>query len=257
MAFVALQINGASSRTKIKTTDGGGTANATTGTILIDALDEENFTAGAETTTNPVEDGADITDHIILKPTTLSIKGVVTATPFGLASSIAGATSSVASSIGAGLGSALGNVTKAVGGVASAVGGGLAGKSLAGLLGQEGDRNLEDVVNAFRSIRDSKKLVTIQTGLQLYTDYVLTNFSVSRDKTTGGSIRVSLDFQEFITASSETALVNVPIPKSKNALKNQNKGRKVAKTEPAKQDTYRSLAKSGLTAVKGFFGAGG
>jgi len=257
MAFVALQINRTNSRTKIKTVDGGGTANATTGTILIDALDEESFTAGAETTTNPVEDGADITDHIILKPTTLSIKGTVTATPFGLGASIAGATSSVASTIGAGLGSALGNVTKAVGGVAAAVGGGLAGKSLAGLLGQDGDKSLEDVVNAFRGIRDSKKLVTIQTGLQLYTDYVLTNFFCSRDKTSGGSVRVTLDFQEFITASSETALVNVPIPKNKNALKTQNKGRKVAKTEPAKQEVYSSILSKGKEAAKGFFGLGG
>lgn len=250
MAFVALQVNNANAKTKLKTTDGGGTRNATTGTIIIDALESESFGATAEMTSHPVEEGADVTDHVIIKPKTLSIKGKVTMTPFSLASSIAGASTSVAAGIGAGLGGALGNVTKSIGGVAGSAAGGLAGKSLAGLLGQDGDRVLEDVVNAFIAIRDSKKLVSIQTGLQLYTDYILESFRCDRDKSTGGSINVTLEFKELITAASETALVNVPIPKEKKALATQNKGRKTPET-PKAPETNATIFKSLVNAAKG------
>ena len=213
-------------RTSISYPSGKNANGSVNSVIILDTLDKESFNAPAEPTNHPVEVGGDATDHIILKPKKLSIEGTITSTPFGLGGLIRGTVSSVGAQIGAGLGSALGNVTKSLGGAGGAIAGGLAGKTLAGLLGQDGDRDLQDAVNQFVAIRDTRQPISVQTGLKLYSNYVLSNFTASRDKTTGGSIKVSLELQEFMTASTVTQLVSLPIPKKKNALAKNEQGRK-------------------------------
>lgn len=184
--------------------------------IFLDATVKEAFTATAELTKHPVEDGADIADHIIIKPQGLQVSGIVTQTPFpsALAGLLTGVGSTVASSVGSKLG--------AFGGAVGALAGAQGGSSLAGSVFKSKNRNLADVAAEFVAIRDAKQPVSIQTGLRLYEDYVLTAISINKTDKDGGQIAVDLTFEEFITVDSE--LTDVPIPKVKGAVGKANQG---------------------------------
>lgn len=184
--------------------------------MILDATMKEDFTATAEMTKHPIEDGADATDHVILRPTTLSISGIITETPF---EGIAGIVKTAGASIGAAIGSSLG----VFGGVAGALAGAQGGKTLAGAIFGSSDRVLSAVSKELVAIRDARQPIDIQTGLDLYKSYILTSVKVGRDQKTGGSIKVDLEFGELILVTSQTA--RVPIPKVKGGLPGQNNGK--------------------------------
>lgn len=51
------------------------------GELKLDASVQEDHTASARITTNPVEDGSVVADHVVLEPETLSIDGIITDDP--------------------------------------------------------------------------------------------------------------------------------------------------------------------------------
>ena len=53
------------------------------GNVELDATIDESHEWKAEATSNPVEEGAPVTDHVIEQADKLSIKGFVTDTPIG------------------------------------------------------------------------------------------------------------------------------------------------------------------------------
>lgn len=197
------------------------TANGIAAAVLLDATLKESFSADSELTQHPVERGADISDHIILKPQSVSIEGKISETPFSIGGQIAGVVSTVASKVGQQLGGALGGVA------ATAV----ASKTLAGVLSPnsvtrssvsdtESSRSgiglpnenirLRDAVQEFLNLRSAKAPVTIVTGLKIYKDYVLTSFSVDKDNSMGKSLVVNLKFVELQLATVETIGINIP-----------------------------------------------
>lgn len=230
MAILALLL-GSGKGTKIERNVNGKTLS-----MILDATVAEDFTAEAEPTEHPVEDGADIADHVILKPKKLTIRGVVSETPFSVGNQIAGAAASIAGKIGEG-------VAGALGGTVATIGGGKIAKSLVGMVADT-DRDLQDVVNELLAIRDAKLPVTIQTGLTQYKDYILTGMQVTRDKSVGRAINVSLNFKELLIAKSEV----INIPKIKAALPTKNSGRKVAKEATGEK------GKKGRSILKNLFG---
>ena len=60
------------------------------GNIELDAVLDENHEWSAEATSNPVEEGAPVTDHVIEQSDKLTIRGVVTDAPLNASSSILG-----------------------------------------------------------------------------------------------------------------------------------------------------------------------
>ena len=60
------------------------------GNIELDAVLDESHEWSAEATSNPVEEGAPVTDHVIEQADKLSIRGVVTDAPLNASSSILG-----------------------------------------------------------------------------------------------------------------------------------------------------------------------
>jgi len=60
------------------------------GNIELDAVLEENHEWSAEATSNPVETGAPVTDHVIDQADKLTIKGFVTDTPLTISQSVQG-----------------------------------------------------------------------------------------------------------------------------------------------------------------------
>lgn len=60
------------------------------GNIELDAVLDENHEWSAEATSNPVEVGAPVTDHVIEQSDKLKIRGFVTDTPLNLSQSVSG-----------------------------------------------------------------------------------------------------------------------------------------------------------------------
>lgn len=209
--------------------------------LILDGTVKEVFTATAEATQHPVEDGADVTDHVIIRPDGLSISGIITETPFGgLSDLIKASGATVASAIGG----ALGPFGGAVGAIAGAAG----GKSLAGSIFGSTDRVLSAVCKEFVNLRDARQPVDIQTGLQLYSGYIFVSFTATRDQKTGGSINVDLEFKELILVESQTT--QVAIPKVKGALQGANKGRQ------SKSPLSDAAGGQGASLLKQIFGQG-
>lgn len=207
--------------------------------MILDATLKENFTATAEPTQHPVENGADVTDHIVIRPNGLSLSGKITETPFaGVADLVKAAGATIGSAVGAALGP--------FGAAAGAVVGGIGGKSLASSIFGSSDRVLSAVAAEFVKLRDARQPVDIQTGLQLYKNYALASFSCTRDQKTGGSINVDLEFREIIFVASQTT--SVAIPKVPGALGALNKGRQ------SKEGLSDAVNGQGSSLLKKLFG---
>jgi hypothetical protein len=208
-----------------------------TSSLFLDATVAEKFSAPSEVTEHPIEEGGEISDHIIIKSQKLNIQGIITETPYTVGAQVAGVISTAAARIGQSIGGSVGAVLGAVG-VSKAVtmAGIITPKSVTGqaIIDEERDDReqnnlpgdnirLRDAVAEFLNIRASRQTINIITGLKLYKNFVMTGCEISRDKTSGQSISVSLEFMEVRVAESDQ--VKVAIPSTKNGLKKQEIGR--------------------------------
>ena len=133
------------------------------GNILIDAFISEDHEQSGSITRYPVEEGSDISDHIILDPDKLTIQGIVG--PKELTE-----------------GSQFVNTTRSV---------------------------FTDITN----LRLSKTLVSVVTGLKVYENMFITNFSVPRTAQNGGSLLFNMSLEQSRIVSSQV----VQIPKTQIA----------------------------------------
>lgn len=190
------------------------------GKIDLDATIQDTHEYANKVTEFPVEDGSVISDHIISEPVRLSINGFVTNSPVSLLG--------VASNILNGLGTA--RVQNAF-------------DELLRL--QEGVKDDKGIIQ--------RELITVVTGLRVYTNMVMVSLSVPRDRTTGDSLRFSAEFRKIEIAKSEfVAVENLKTDSQKTGPSTVAKGRQTpgeasAETQTA---TRRSWAKSGLDSLK-------
>lgn len=211
--------------------------------MSLDVTKSEILDADIELTDHPVEDGADISDHAIIKQRKLTIEGTMSSTPLvfsaaGIGAALGGiGVKTVAAGIGSKIGGALGPGLQAAGGTAIAgtvgtIGGALAGKSIAGLFGDSSGDRLQDTIKEFEHIRVSKTPLTIQTGLTVYKGFILTNYKITRDSSKQ-KIKCNLSFKElFVVASVKTT---VKIPSILSAVDKAGQGRKVAEALSAEK----------------------
>lgn len=227
--------------------------------IPMDCILNEQLDVPAEITEHPVESGAPATDHIILKPKTLTIEGIISATPIDLSSALQGAVTAVGGALtGAALKTIGGSSAGKFGTVSGSVVGGLFGKSVAGLLGVKTNENrLADAVTELIAARDSKAPVVMQTGLRTYpgeqgVEMYVKNVTIKRDQSTGDAIRVTVVFQEIIRVTSQLAVLSYP--KKSSGAKKKNAGRKEASVLEAAKN--KSISASLYDSVTGFFTGG-
>jgi len=143
--------------------------NTTTG-IVVDATISEEHTSSCDLTENPVEDGAKVTDHVQLKPSELTIEGVISDSPLGYA--------------------IIGNIQNLV-------------RSVATLFGRSSRST--DAFNNLRKLQESRKPFTVITGLKRYTNMIMTDLSVPRTATTGGAIHFRAVMKEIRIVKSKSA----------------------------------------------------
>jgi len=140
------------------------------GGIQLDAVISESHVNEVSLTNNPVELGAEITDHAVVQPKRLNIVAQVSDTPMGLA--------------------AFGQIVDLV----------------TGLFGTSTTDNItrsNAAYNAIVQLQEAREPIELQTKLKLYTNMIITNVSVQQDKNTSRIVRMSIDVQQVIITQSE------------------------------------------------------
>lgn len=210
------------------------TRTVTMNVLQIDATLSETHDSDVDIATHAVEEGVDISDHIRIKPVSLTIDGIVTDTPFTIQAQIAGVLSSGAVA----LTSKLGAFTGLAGGV-------ITGAAIGKALGLSSNR-AKDAYHFLRELQLQRQTFNVVTGLKLYRNMVLESLSVPREVSTGKAIRFTARMREIKIVSMELVKIPEAIIDSvsgHSASSHKNLGRKT-KTAPdeIKQKRAKTLA---------------
>lgn len=141
------------------------------GGIELDAVLSETHTNTVRLSSNPVELGAELTDHAIVEPKRLNIIATVSDTPLGSA--------------------AFGQIVDLV----------------TGLFGTSTSKNLtrsNAAYNAMLQLMESREPIEVQTKLKLYENMMITGLRVAQDKNTSRIVEMNISLEEVLIAQTET-----------------------------------------------------
>lgn len=151
--------------------------------VRFDSSDKETHTSSVELSEHPVEEGADVTDHIRIKPDEIELNGVISNTPLLFLASLQ-AESPIEGS------------------------------------NERTDDRVEVAYKQLREFQRNGVLVDVITSLRTYSNMVITNIAVSRDARTGNIFDSTISLREMTMATAMS--IDVPVPKdvAKKAKKN-------------------------------------
>ena len=210
--------------------------------FTLDATLQETHNLEAETTDHAVEDGSLITDHVDVKPRQITIEGVVSDTPLNFGASLQGAGAIAGQVVGSKIGGTIGRQAGAIGAGA-----------LIGLLLNRSGSPTKNAYDHFRNLQETRIPFTVITGLNRYENMVLTSLTVSKDTSTGKSLRFSATCKQIRIVSNETVKIPNTVQGITNASSKQNIGRKSAESLT---ENNKTIAKELFDNVKGLFGKG-
>lgn len=144
----------------------------TIGSIQLDSVIYEDHSNNVTITKNPVEAGVDITDHAIIQPKVLSLRGVVTDTPLGQAAF------------------------------------GLLIDSITGLFGTSTSDNVTRSQQAYEALillQENREPIEVSTRLKIYQNMLITNVSTIQDKDSSKAVFLDILLEEIIVTESETS----------------------------------------------------
>jgi len=199
------------------------------GVLTLDASINETHQRNSIVTSNAIEDGTTIQDHIKLEPITLQIEGLVSSNPVNFVQTISGTITSTAAGVVQDL------IPKStVGGLVSQATSQVLG-SVAGLI-TDTPRDPRTAFQYLEQLWSFRIPFTVITALRRYENMAIETLSVPRNATTGRSLRFQLGLKEIRKVQS--VIVRVPAFKVgvKSATSNVEKG-KQASDEAAKNAT--------------------
>ena len=170
---------------------------AVVGLVQFDASLSESHLSEADITDHPVEEGANIADHIRNRPDSIEINGVVTNTPIAYLASLT------------------------------------AKSPLTSDLGSVDDR-VETAYQELLRIKNTGELVEVITSLRTYKNMVLKSVSVVRDQANGNILNTSVALREMLIANALS--VDLPIPAEVVDKVKTKKGKKSKKAATTKQN---------------------
>lgn len=172
------------------------------GNVELDAVLEEGHEWSAEATSNPVEDGAPVTDHIIENPDKLRMRCFVTDAPLNASSSLSNFFSSIVGSLGGG--------SKAF------------------------DNRTQNAFDLLHELLKLKMEMTVYTKHRTYDDMILTNVTIPRSAADGEALEFTAEFIHIRKVA--TQMVDVPdgISSKKAAKAGGADGAIAKKAEPTK-----------------------
>jgi hypothetical protein len=156
----------------------------------------ESYDFNADISDNPVEKGLDITDNINIRPLEISLTMKQSDTPIALPTIIGAAVT------GAGI---LGSQ------VAGAAGQKIASGVTSLLLKKDTKGLSRTCYEEFRKLFESKSLITVQTGLDLFPNMAIASIQFNRNQNTGKSIDFTVRLRQIRLVSS--LAIDVPIKK--------------------------------------------
>ena len=184
------------------------------GGIKLDAVVSEAHTTSVTKTKNPVELGADITDHAIIEGDKITIIAQVTDTPLGSQA-----------------------VTELI-------------SSVSGLFGSSTSENLTRSISAYNAMVELQKLrepLEIQTKLKLYNNMLITNISEVQDKDTSRIVNMIIDLEEVIITESEivqldanSLLSGVTTEQASSAV-NSGRQESITPSPPVESSTLKTI----------------
>lgn len=142
----------------------------TLGGIQLDAVLSESHSTPMRLTTNPIELGADITDHAIIEPIELVLVVEVSDTPLGVA--------------------AFGAIVDLI----------------TGLFGTATTSNLtrsNAAYNALVQLKNAREPIQVQTRLRLYENMLITNIPITQDKNSSRIANMTINLTEALITESQ------------------------------------------------------
>lgn len=197
--------------------------------LEIDTTISENHEYSNDVSDYPVEQGANITDHIKNKPEILRIEGITSNTPIRF----------ITENFSAFLRDDGSNRMQ------------LAYNTLLSYAGYTPSK--QPNVEPIKTIDPS--ILTIVTGLKVYTNMVITSLTFPRTITTGESISYNIEFKKIHFVEAEFTKVNKSSNLKGKAPNTTNQAAKTADTgkTASKEVESESLLYQGLKGIKGFF----
>lgn len=241
MALISLLLNKVQTRTTFR--ENGSDADI----LPIDVTISRTTNYENELTTNPVEEGPDVSDHIRPKPITMQIEGIISETPLSIEGQKAGL-----------VGSGSSYVAKQVGGFkggfqTAAVGAG-AGKLGAKLM-QSGGSPAELGRKILENLIIGKQRFRIAVDKKILDDMVMTRLSIPEDQNNGYSLRFSASLQQLrIVKGQVVQIERIAQSAAHSAAKKQDLGSQA--TSEATKEQRKSLAKSLVGGIGKLFGGG-
>lgn len=165
------------------------------GNVEFDAVIDEEHSWTAEATTNPVEDGAPVSDHIIEQPDKVRMKCFVSDTPLTASQNLGTS----------------GDYNQSTAGTRT-----------------------QPVFDLLYTIIKARVPVTIYTKHSVYSDMALVNVTVPRASGTGEALEFELEFLSIRRVATETVDVPAGISASKDAKQGGASGATAKKAEPKK-----------------------
>jgi len=190
--------------------------------VKLDAVIREDFAETLELTKNPIENGVNVSDHVIYQPRKYTIQGIVTDTPLGFA--------------------AFGAIVDTVTGFFSAS-------------TSSHDTRSTTSYKALVALKDAAEPLTIQTGLGEYQDMVITSITTSKDKASFRSVPLQMTLEEAIITESQVVQVPKKFLSATGGIKDKaskaiDAGRK-AVTAPI-DSAEKTISKTLLDWARGF-----
>jgi len=209
--------------------------------LKVDATIREGHDFTSQATKHGIEDGSEISDHIIKQPRTLTMTGIISDDPIDLAEV------------------AIGNLA----GIAGGIFGGISGAAITGLTAKVGSslvanaerKPTKSALEVFEDIYELGIPVSIITGLRDYNNMVMENLSIPIESGRSNELRFTASFSQITIVTSEV----VPVTKENIAddagpaldkTKQGNKSAEVA--EQAIQDKLTTPETWALQLYKAF-----
>jgi len=190
------------------------------GGIELDAVLSETHNNQVRLTKNPVELGADITDHSIVEPKTINIVAQVSDTPLGTA--------------------ALGQIVDLV----------------TGLFGTATSQNItrsNAAYNAMVQLMEQREPIEVQTKLKLYENMVITSLSTTQDKNSSRIVLMTINLEEVLITESQIVKLDPDQLAEGSAREQGTSPEKKGRQEPVtpNEATDKSVLKSVIDWVGG------
>lgn len=223
----------------------------TIGDFMLDCTVREEHTSSLRLTKNPVESGADIADHAILEPKSLTITGVVVGyEPPQHIKNLLGFDTSILDEYPLPIEiTASVNQAEAILGQYMSLGESVKDKATkaiapwypnSGIGSADQSKTLDRVGRAYDSllaIQKSGETIDVQTGIKLYKNMMITNVGISQDKP--GSAEFTLTVEEIFIVENQTA--QGLHPDLKGQPKKANKGRTQPTEKGNRSSTLREI----------------